>query len=164
MPTRRRSTPLDPFTAWTRLAFQAGETMLAAAQVIAHRTSRMSAAATHPHPHDPREFALMGQEKLDAAVECAGALARHAAAHNWQDAARMMQASWRVGMDLGWLMTSSTPAQALQRQARLMQGIVRSAGTAQQASASALTLSRQLLAPLHRRTTANRRRLARVRR
>jgi hypothetical protein len=106
---------------------------------------------------------LMGQEKVDAAIECAQSLARHATHHSWRDAARAWEEAWRVGMDLTLLAGSATPAQALHRHAQLVQRLAGSTG-AHHATSSALALSDRMLAPLHRRTTANLRRLRRVRR
>jgi predicted small secreted protein len=58
---------------WTRLAWKTGEMMMASAQVIHHRTLRMTAAGATPSARDRPEFALMGQEKLEAGVESAQA-------------------------------------------------------------------------------------------
>ena len=49
--------------------------MLASAQVIQQRTSRMAAAGAKPSARDRREFALMAQEKIEASVESASARA-----------------------------------------------------------------------------------------
>jgi len=74
---KRSRTPsfTNPFLVWTRLAWKTGEMMLASAQVIHHRTGRMAAAGATPSARDRREFALMGQEKLEAGVESAKAMA-----------------------------------------------------------------------------------------
>lgn len=71
----RYSSTTDWFMPWTGLALKTGEMMIASAQVISHRTSRMAAAGTPPSERDQREFHLMGQEKIEAAAESAQAMA-----------------------------------------------------------------------------------------
>ena len=67
----------DPLLLWTRLAWETGEMMLASAQVIGHRTGRMAAVGSKPNASDRREFALMGQEKIEAAAKSAHGMAAH---------------------------------------------------------------------------------------
>lgn len=64
--TRRSRKSSNPFTAWTDLAFRATETLAAAAQVIAHRSSRPASAA---------ELYGMGSEKVEAALRASQAMA-----------------------------------------------------------------------------------------
>ena len=81
---KRSRTPsfTNPFLVWSRLAWKTGEMMLASAQVIHHRTGRMAAAGATPSARDRREFALMGQEKIEAGVESASAMAAQMMAMN----------------------------------------------------------------------------------
>lgn len=74
---RRSRTPSfsNPFLVWTHLAWRTSEMMLASAQVLHHRTVRMAAVGVAPSGCDRREFVLMGQEKIEAGVESAGAMA-----------------------------------------------------------------------------------------
>ena len=138
------------------------EMLLASAEVIAHRTARMSTAGIQPDPHDSAEFTLMGQEKVDAALECAGALARHATQGSWTQATRAWQDAWRLGLDVTRLAGSLTPTQALAHHAQLMRGLARTSRRANHATSSALALSDRVLDPLHRRTAANVKRLRRA--
>lgn len=64
-----------PFLAWTRLAWKTGEMLAASAQVIHHRSNRIACAGPLPCARDQREFRLMGQEKIEASIESAQALA-----------------------------------------------------------------------------------------
>jgi hypothetical protein len=66
-----------PFTLWSDLATKTMEMMLASAQVIGHRTGRMALAWPVPNARDRREIALMGQEKIEAGVQSAQAMAEH---------------------------------------------------------------------------------------
>ena len=61
---RRTPTP-DP-AAWWRNATTLWEIGLAAPQVIAQRTTRMALAGARPSARDQREFVRMGQEKAEA--------------------------------------------------------------------------------------------------
>ena len=159
--SRRRSS--QPFADWARLALRTQEMMLASAEVIAHRSARLAASGIAPHPQDRAEFARMGREKVEAALECASAAAGHATQASWLHAAHAWQDAWTLGVDLALLATSATPAQALRRHARVVQRLAQPAGS-QHAVSSALALSERVLNPLHRRTAANVRRLRRARR
>src|SRR5664279_4822825 len=66
---------LSPFILWGDLATKTVEMMLASAQVIGHRTGRMALAGPAPNARDRREFALMGQEKIEAGTQSAQAMA-----------------------------------------------------------------------------------------
>ena len=61
-------------TTFVALAQQAAAMAVASASVIDHRTRRMAKAGMTPNARDRQEFALMGQEKMDAAVESTQAL------------------------------------------------------------------------------------------
>ena len=65
----RTSSFLNPFALWTDLAMQTTGMMLASAEVIGHRTTRMANASIPPSARDAAEFTLMGQEKVEAATE-----------------------------------------------------------------------------------------------
>jgi len=66
-----------PLVLWSDLATKALEMTLASAQVIGYRTGRMARAGAAPNARDRREFALMGQEKIEAAAQSAQAMAAH---------------------------------------------------------------------------------------
>ena len=65
------------FMLWNTLAMKTAEMMLASAQVIGHRTGRMALAGPAPSARDRREFALMGQEKVEASAQSVQAMAAH---------------------------------------------------------------------------------------
>jgi hypothetical protein len=60
--------PADPFLAWARVGLQAIEMLAASAHVIQHRTRRRNT---------PAQLLEMGNEKVQAAIESAHAMARH---------------------------------------------------------------------------------------
>ncbi len=159
---KRSRTPsfTHPFLVWTRLAWKTGEMMLASAQVIHHRTGRMAAAGATPSARDRREFALMGQEKLEAGVESAKAMAElmtlnpllgaRAVKHMMSSAAAVMS-----------LAASRTAGQAMARHAKLVRTMTQSAATTAQLSGAAARLAQRGLIPIHSRATANAKRLGR---
>jgi hypothetical protein len=69
--------PDDPMTLWMKLGTRTNEMLVASAQVIGHRTAQMANAGPLPSAPDQREFALMGQEKIEAATAAAQAMAAH---------------------------------------------------------------------------------------
>ena len=149
-----------PFMLWCDLAAKTQEMMLASAQVIAHRTSRMAGAGLAPGARDRREFALMGQEKIEAGAESAQAMT-----------AQLMSMSQPWGL-LAWrhmlqssaafmaLAGSRTPGQIIARQATLARAVGRSAVSLAGASKDAARIAQRGLKPIHAKATANAKRLA----
>ena len=154
-----RNLPAYPFAVWTDLAWKTGEMMLASAQVVGHRTGRMAAAGSTPNVTDRREFALMGQEKIEAVTESVQAVAMQMMRMNSQVGARIFAQMVAGTVAMMSLATSRNSAQALTRQARLMRVMTQSAATANQLSGSTARLAHSALKPLHSRATANARRL-----
>ena len=68
--SRRRSSGMSsPLLNWFSIGMKTAEMFASSAQVIGHRTSRMMLAGSKPSDADRREFGLMGQEKVEAAIE-----------------------------------------------------------------------------------------------
>ena len=160
MKRSRTPSPANPFLVWSRLAWKTGEMMLASAQVIQHRTSRMAAAGAAPSARDRREFALMGQEKIEAGVESATAMAAQMMAMNPLLGPRALKHMMTGAAAIMSLAASRTPGQAVARHARLVRTMTPSTGTAQFSAASA-RLAQRGLKPIHSRATANAKRLGR---
>ena len=160
---RRIRTPsfTNPFLAWTRLAWKTGEMMLASAQVIQQRTSRMAAAGTRPSARDRREFALMGQEKIEASVESASAMAAQMMAMNPLLGTWAVKDRMAVAAALTSLAASRTAGQAMARQVKLVRTMTQSAGATAKLSGAAARLAQHGLKPIHSRATANAKRLGR---
>jgi len=134
--------------------------MLASAQVIQHRTGRMAAAATTPSARDRREFALMGQEKLEAGVESASAMAAQMMAINPFLGARAVRHMMTGAAAMMSLAASRNPGQAMARHAALVRAMTQSVGTTAKLSRDAARLAQRGLDPIHSRATANAKRLA----
>ena len=144
---------------WTDLALKTGEMLAASAQVIGVRTGRMAAAGPLPSARDQREFALMGQEKFDAA--CASAVAMGCqwltVGNGW-----VLQV-WRdlieAGNAMHSLVASRTAQQSIDRQAELGRALARSAASASHFGTAGARIAHQGLKPIHATATANARRL-----
>lgn len=155
----RKSSYLNPFALWTDLAIQTTGMMLASAEVISHRTARMAQASIPPSARDTAEFTLMGQEKVEAASESMHAAGLAMMAFSPFAAMNMFNEMAAVQTSLFHLATSSSLPAAISRNQTLGRSM-------RKASKSALSLSDQTasaaldtLRPIHRRATANARRL-----
>ena len=136
--------PAD-MSAWWRHGTKLWEISLATPQVIAHRTSRMMTAGPMPNERDRREFIRMGQEKVEAFGESWLAMGLRL----WQAQQAAMIDAMQQGMRL-WSAPWSAPARAAtpavhHQAARALSNVIGSG-----------------MAPVHRRVTANAKRLARV--
>ena len=128
-----------------RIGMQAAELMLAAPQVAAHRMGRMRASGAAPNARDQREFQRMGTEKMAAFGESWNQMALEMLKANQQMAQAWMTAWWFP------VRAPSVAAahRSLTRAAAQMQG-------------SALRVMSSGLTPVHRRATANAKRIGRV--
>jgi hypothetical protein len=149
----------NPFLLWVDLAMKTGEMMMASAQVIDHRTRRMAAAGSRPSASDRREFALMGQEKIEAAAKSAQGMATHMMTMDPFLGARAVQQSLAAARAMMSLAGSRTLSRAIARQARLVRAMTQSASTASRISGSSARLAQRGLTPIHARATANAKRL-----
>ena len=153
----------NPFLLWSSLGVKALQMSTAAAQVIAIRTTRMALHGANPDAADRREMALMGAEKVDAFSRAGQALATGAIPL----VAGMAGQAFRTGMDLmaasAQLAASRTVPQTMARQRKLADTLVRGATATQHTAASKATarLAHRALDPVHKKATANARRLTR---
>ncbi len=137
--------------------------MLASSEVIATRSVRLAGAGVSPSPRDRAETTRMVQEKVDASFECASAVGTLAVEQAVRGAGRFWADLWRLNADLAMLVTSRSPAEVMQRYVRSIASAAPAVGHAAVGhwAADAVALSAQGLAPLHRRTAANVKRLRR---
>jgi hypothetical protein len=151
----------NPFLLWGTLGVKAMQMSTSAAQVIAIRTTRMATAGLNPTAADQRENSRMVTEKVDAFSRAGQALATGAAPL----LAGMAGQAFRTSLDLfnaaTHLAASRTLPETMARQRRLADTLMRSAPSAQHGAASDATarLAHRALAPVHRKATANARRL-----
>ena len=149
-----------PLMLWTSLAMKTLEMTLASAQVIGHRTGRMALAGPAPNSRDRREFALMGQEKMEAGAQSAQAMAAHLMTMSQPWGALALRHVLRSSAAFMSLATSRTPSQLIARQAALARALGQSAVSMADVSKSATKLAHRGLKPIHARATANAKRLA----
>jgi len=119
----------------------------------------MAAAGAMPSARDRREFALMGQEKIEAGVESASAIAAQMMTLNpllGPQAFKHMMTGAAAVMSLA---ASRTAGQAMVRHAKLVRTMTQSAGTSAQLAVAAARLAQHGLKPIHSRATANAKRL-----
>lgn len=145
----------DPLLPWVGLANQTGEMMLAAAQVIGHRTGRMAAAGPAPSADDLDEFSLMTHEKFEAAAESSWSVTTQWLQLNqqlWTQMLKQMQSGVSALMSAA---ASPNMAEALAHHAALVTALAPSPDAHAQFSNAAAELARRALEPIHARATAN---------
>ena len=151
------------FALWSDLTWKTGEMLAASAQVIGHRTGRIAAAGARPSARDRREFALMGQEKVEAAAASAAAMGREWLAFGNSAALQ----AWREALEAGnaalALASSRSVQEWVERHAALARSLGRSATSAGRLSAAGAEIAGRGLAPIHAAATANARRLVKKR-
>lgn len=122
---------------------KAAELAIAAPQVVAIRTARMLAAGAHPGAADRAEFSQMKTEKVQAFWESMFAMGAQLAKTN-QEYARTTALQWCRLWTTPWLGAYRPASQATASLPRAMSKLAEAA-----------------LTPVHKRATANARRLKR---
>lgn len=160
---KRRTGPnlsANPFLVWTDLAFKTSEMLLASAQVIGHRTSRMALAGPSPSARDRKEFTLMAQEKVEAVAESTQAMTFRMLSVNQQISIMAFKQMLSGASGFAALAGSRTMLQSGRRQAEFAgETMARSAAIAAHLSGSMAHLASHGLKPIHSRATGNAKRL-----
>jgi hypothetical protein len=152
----------NPFLLWSDLAVKSTEMMVSSGQVIGSRVNQMARAGANPSARDLREMTLMGSEKVKAATESGLAIASRLQSTNYALMARAWQ-QWFASLGaMNALATSRSFGEALSRQNRLFNALSRSGRTQARISSDTARLASAALKPVHGASTANARRLARV--
>lgn len=159
-PRKPRFSLANPFLTWTSLALKTSEMMLASAQVISHRTSRMMLAGVNPSVRDRREFTLMGQEKIEAATESIQAVATRMMVLPMQLSALLFRQMMSGASSMSALTLGPAAVLSTKGQMALMQDtLTRSTTMATQVSGSLARLVQHGIKPIHSRATSNAERL-----
>lgn len=160
---RVRISASNPFLIWSGLALKTSEMMVASAQVISHRASRMAMSGVVPSEHDQREFVLMGQEKIEAVAESAQAIAERMLNLN-QEISTLAYKQIVMGTSgIISLATSTTIAESSNLQAKLVHDTMSgSAAAVSQLTDSLARVAHRGLKPIHLRATANAKRLRKL--
>jgi hypothetical protein len=143
----------------TGLATKVAELAIAAPQVVAIRTARMLAAGASPDASDRAEFSRMVPEKVSALWESMFAMSRQLVTTQ-QEYARSAATKWmRVWMTPWWL----SAYRPLTRTTASLPVLAALAGpTPRERQRTAVKLIEKALGPVHKRATANSRRLTRI--
>ena len=159
---RTRGLPgLNALSLWLKLATSYAEMAVASTEVVARRTQRMAVAGSSPGSRDRREFALMGQEKVDAGAESARAVGAELLRLNHRFAMQAWLTVLAASTDMMRLAGSRTTSQAVARQKKLASTLTRASPTAASLSAATASLTGAALKPIHSRATRNAARLRR---
>lgn len=159
---RLRYPNANPLLVWMQLGFKTSEMLFASSQVISHRTSRMAMAGPVPNARDRKEFALMGQEKLEAAVESTQAIIHRMFALQIEMASTAFRQYVAGATSL--FAFAATPASVLTAggQARFLRSFLAPLHTATSLSGNMARVAQHGLKPIHSRATSNARRLGKL--
>ena len=136
------------------------ELAIAAPQVVAIRTARMVAAGANPGAADRAEFSRMGTEKAQAFRDSMMAMNAQMIRSNLEFTRTAALQWWRLWTTPWWLTAYRPLSQAMASLPRAA-GLV--AGPTRRQHQRAMTkLVEAGLAPVHKRATANARRLGRI--
>ena len=154
----------DAWRIWSQFGSRFSEMMFASAQVITHRTDRMRPAGASPNAEDSKEFSLMKQEKVDAAVESVQAMALESVLASQRYAAFAFGQFFAGMPALLSLALPGTARQVSERRVRLVRTAVQqSALSANKFSAATGKIIQKGLTPVRKRATANAKRLRKAR-
>ena len=130
--------------------------MLASSEVIVRRSTAAWLAGATPDVRERAERVRMVTEKIDASLECGSAVGAKLVEQAMRSSGQWWLDAWRLQLGLASVAASTTPAQA---QARFARVAASAAPMMHRAAVDALERSSAALAPVHRRTGANVRRL-----
>ncbi len=134
--------------------------MMASAQVIHHRAGRLVMAGVIPGERDRREFALMGQEKLEAVVESTQAVATRAMIIYTQIGTLAFRQLLNGAAGMMKFVASPAALLSANGQADLLRGAINgSSAMASQLSNALAHLAHHGLKPIHTRVKGNAKRL-----
>jgi hypothetical protein len=138
---------------------KAAELAIAAPQVVAIRTARMLAAGPNPNARDRAEFSKMGTEKVQAFWESMFAMGRQVAKTNQEYTSQAVRQWMGVWTNPWWLAASPFKSRGIATFPRWRGSLGPTRGQRQRAMSK---LIEHGLTPVHKRATANARRLSRV--
>ncbi len=124
------------------------EMMLAAPQVVAHRTARMLMAGHAPNARDSREFKAMGDEKVAAFAESWQAMASQAMTSQMQIATTLTQMAFKQS-SLWWTPFGASRGMTAADMTQL----------GHQMQSAAMHVASKGMAPVRKRAVANAKRL-----
>ena len=143
-----------PVTLWWQTWLKAAETMIAAPQVVAHRTARMAHASPAPNRSDQRELATMGVEKVVAFSQAGLNAASELVAFQQQMANAALHQWWVMANLFNPLTACTAPWRVMNAPVELLSARHRALSITPRVAHGAVK-------PIHAKATSNARRLAR---
>jgi hypothetical protein len=160
---KKRNSRNDPAAIALRSAasaMKAGETLGAAAAVIAARTEMATLAIANPNAENDAEMSLMVSEKLEAFTESGAALAKGAQTMASRGARYAAEEAAAAGRGIADLAACKSPAELMLTQSRLMTNfLTRSIAYGFGLNALAARTGERAMGPIHKTVTANHKRL-----
>ncbi len=152
---------MNPFIAWTQLAWKSGELMLHSGEVIGRRMGGMALNGLG----DGREIALMSREKLEAATQSGYAMWWALARMNQQLATLAMQRMLAGAASAASIAASRNAAESVQRQVKALgDAAAHSATSAARITEATARVAQRGLTPVRARAARNAKRLRKRRR
>ena len=143
---------------WWQPWIQMWEIAVAAPQVVAHRTARMAKSGPTRSSAEHKELTRMTQEKFEAFGESGSAMAA--------EIVRANLALWPSVLRAGWTLPSAmwmpTARAGSRRRRSASKSTLAAAAVPRTVSSAASRVLAKGLAPVHRRVTANAKRLRRT--
>lgn len=150
----------NPFVLWSRFAWTGVETLINAAQVIGHRSTRMALAGPNPGARDRRENQVMAHEKFRAGSDAAMAMWMRMATLNQQFAMLAVKETLAAATAIMPRGVPRVGAPFAGDQVRLaQQSLSQAAIAASRLSGAGAQIAQQALKPIHARTSKNVKRL-----
>lgn len=152
-----------PAAAWSKLAWNAGEMLVASLQVISHRSGRfmVPGAMAKPSASDNRELAMMSEEKGKSVLESAQAVGVQMLAFNQQLATLAFKQIFSTSMAMMRIASSRTEKESSDRQVKLvLDTMSNTVDAAAKLSDSSARVAKVAMKPVHKRVKANVRRLS----
>jgi hypothetical protein len=143
-----------PVTLWWQTWLKATETMIAAPQVVAHRTARMAQASPAPNRSDQRELTTMGVEKVVAFSQSGLNAASELVAFQQQMANAALRQWWAMAHLFKPLTAGTAPRRVMNAPLELL-------SASHRALSITPRVAHESVKPVHAKATSNARRLAR---
>jgi len=157
------NTLVNPAVIWMGLVWKGGQIALTSAQVMAQRTRRFAGVGSTPL-ETQREFARMGQEKVQAVLESAQAMSVPLLGLGQQLATITFKQMLSVAQAAVSIAASRTPAESTAHQTRFASDAVTDSVTAASTlSGATAKVLRRGLKPVQKRVNGNARRLRKAR-
>jgi len=147
---------MKPLLLWNQLAWDASQLALASNRVIYQRTDRLVKGGTVKGKYSGDEFAAMGREKVEAAMESAHIVGMQLMMLNQQFMSIAIKQMLSASSALMSVADSRTPTESIDRQAKLVRDTMDSSTVAaSKLSTSTAKLASSVVKPVLKRVKKN---------